>query len=105
MESSDDDFDNNDINILTKEKIAELQVHNYESIRNFIFSLPMYASDVGLERFRPNGEKYSASKMTEPLLKIQVSKFCKRMNEKYKIDQMIKKKKIKLKIMIIIMLQ
>ena len=96
MESSDDDFDNNDINILTKEKIAELQVHNYESIRNFIFSLPMYASDVGLERFRPNGEKYSASKMTEPLLKIQVSKFCKRMNEKYKIDQMIKKKKNKI---------
>ena len=56
----------------------------------------MYASDVGLERFRPNGEKYSASKMTEPLLKIQVSKFCKRMNEKYKIDQMIKKKKNKI---------
>ena len=94
MESSDDDFDN-DINILTKEKIAELQVHNYESIRNFIFSLPLYATDVGLERFRPNGEKYSASKMTESLLKINVSKFCKRMNEKYKIDQMIKKRKNK----------
>ena len=96
--SSDEDFDNdndNDINILTKEKIAELQVHNYESIKNFIFSLPFYASDVGLERFRPNGEKYSASRMTESLLKINVSKFCKRMNEKYKIDQIIKKRKNK----------
>ena len=96
--SSDEDFDNdndNDINILTKEKIAELQVHNYESIKNFIFSLPFYASDVGLERFRPNGEKYSASRMTESLLKINVSKFCKRMNEKYKIDQMIKRRKNK----------
>jgi hypothetical protein len=96
IESSDEDLDNNDINLLTKEKIAELQVHNYETIRNFIFSLPMYATDVGLERFRPNGEKYSASKITESLLKIQVSKFCKRMNEKYNFEQMIKKKKSKI---------
>ena len=94
MESSDEELDN-DINILTKEKIGELQVHNFESIKNFIFSLPLYASDIALERFRPNGEKYSASKMTESLLKINVTKFIKRMNEKYKVDQMIKKKKIK----------
>ena len=93
--SSDDDFDKNEINILTKEKIEELQVHSYESIRNFIFSLPMYGSDIGLERFRPNGEKYSASKIAESLLKIQISKFCKRMNERYNVDQYLKKKKVK----------
>jgi hypothetical protein len=96
LESSDDDFDNNDINILTKEKIAELQVHNYESIRNFIFSLPMYASDVGLERFRPNGEKYSASKISESLIKIKLNKFCKMLEDKYHIEQNMRKIKVKI---------
>jgi ATP-dependent Zn protease len=50
---------------------------------------------VALERFRTNGEKYSASKITESLLKINVSKFCKRMNENYDIEKMIKEKKNK----------
>ena len=79
--------------ILTKEKILELQVHNYIGIKNFIFSLPLYGSDVSLERFRPNGDKYYASKMTEPLIKIQISNFCKRIDEKIHLVQSIKKNK------------
>ena len=94
-DSSDNDNENENKNLLTKEKVIELQMHNFEVIRNFIFSLPIYGSDVALERFRPNGEKYSASKITEALLKINVSKFCKRMNEKYNIEKMIKEKKNK----------
>ena len=82
-------------NILTKEKILELQVFNYSDIRNFIFSLPIYGSDVALERFRPNGDKYSASKITESLIKIKISEFCKRIDEKVHLDKNLKRKKIK----------
>ena len=81
--------------VLTKEKILELQVHNYSEIKNFIFSLPLYGSDISLERFRPNGDKYSASKMTEPLIKIQISNFCKRIDERIHLVQNSKKKKMK----------
>ena len=74
-------------NILTNEKILELQVHHYIEIKNFIFSLPTYGGDVSLERFTPNGDKYSAIKISEPLIKIQISNFCKRVNELFNIDQ------------------
>ena len=94
-EESSENSDRKKNNILTKEKIMELQVLNYSEIRNFIFSLPIYGSDVNLERFRPNGDKYSASKITESLIKIQMSHFCHRMDERLKIDQKTKKKKNK----------
>ena len=83
-EDSDEDSEKNNI-ILTKEKILELQAHNYIEIRNFIFSLPLYGSDVSLEKFRPTGDRYSASKITESLIKINISHFCQ------KIEQRIKK--------------
>jgi hypothetical protein len=81
--------------LLTKEKILELQVHNYIEIRNFIYSLPLYGGDVALERFRPNGDKYSASKITESLIKINMSHFCKRMDERFRKEQTLKRKKNK----------
>ena len=95
-EGDSDDSDKN-INqiLLTREKILELQVHNFLDIKNFIFSLPIYGSDVALERFRPNGDKYSASKISEALIKIKVSNFCKTLEEKYHIEQNLKKKKNK----------
>ena len=95
IEEEDDDLSENSDkikNLLTREKISELQVHNYIEIKNFIFSLPLYGSDVALERFRPNGDKYSASKITESLIKIQISTFCKRIDE---IPNLAKKKKNK----------
>ena len=97
IEEEDDYSDNSDKNVvlLTKQKILELQVHNYIEIKNFIFSLPLYGSDVILERFRPNGDKYSASKITESLIKIQISNFCKRIDEKFRIEQNKKRKKMK----------
>jgi hypothetical protein len=58
--------------------------------------LPIYATDVILERFRPNGEKYSASKISESLIKIKLNKFCKMLEDKYHIEQNSRKKKIKL---------
>jgi len=68
-------------------------VHNYIDIKNFIFSLPMYGGDVNLEKFRPTGDKYSASKIHESLIKIQISTFIKRLDEKYHLE--MKKKKSK----------
>ena len=99
FEDSDDFTETEDLEkngakiILTKEKIIELQVSNYLEIKNFIFSLPTYGTDVSLERFRPNGDKYSASKITESLIKILISKFIQRVDEKFNVD--IKKKKNK----------
>ena len=55
----------------------------------------MYGKDISLERFRPNGEKYSASKVTEPSIKIQISNFCKKIEEKVRLNQSIKKRKHK----------
>ena len=96
-ESSDDEGKNNNknSNILTKEKIIELQVHKYAEIREFIYSLPMYGKEISLERFRPNGEKYSASKITESSIKIQISTFCKKIDEKVRLSQTLKKRKHK----------
>ena len=74
---SDDLEKNKNINLLTNEKIMELQGNNYSEIKEFIFSLPIYGRDIALERFRPNGEKYSASKITESLIKIHINNFCK----------------------------
>ena len=92
----DDDYYSENSNkngiLLTKEKILELQVHNYVEIRNFIYSLPLYGSDVALERFRPNGDKYSASKITESLIKINISHFCKRMDERIRKENLKNKK-------------
>ena len=79
--------------ILTKEKIEELQEYNYIHIRDFIYELPSYGLDVGLERFRPNGDKYSASKITEALIKIHLINFCKRFDEEINFEKKTKKKR------------
>jgi hypothetical protein len=55
----------------------------------------MYGGDVNLEKFRPTGDKYSASKIHESLLKIHISTFCKRIEETYHLEQNMKKKKAK----------
>ena len=95
-DDEDYDFDKKNNNLLTKEKVIELQANNYIEIRNFVFDLPVYGSDVALEKFRPNGDRYSASKITESLIKIKISKFCKTLEEKYHFEQNFKKKKSKL---------
>ena len=95
IDSSDDSGKDNDNILLTKEKILELQANNFLEIKTFIFSLPLYGSEISLEKFRPNGEKYSASKLGESLIKIKLSKFCKNLEEQYHVEQIFKKKKNK----------
>ena len=78
--------------ILTKEKILELQEMDSNYIKNFIFSLPFNGNDVSLEKHRPNKEKYLAGKMTEPRIKIEISHFIKRMEDKILSDPNLLKK-------------
>ena len=95
-ETSDEETEKNKKNnILTKEKIIELQGNSYLEIKDFIFSLPMYGLNIALERFRPNGDRYSASKITEPSIKIQISNFCKRIEEKNHLIPNLKHQKNK----------
>ena len=92
--SDDDSSENSKKNLLslTKEKIFELQNNNFIQIRNFIFSLPIFGTDVALERFRPNGDKYSASKISESRIKIKLTEFCKRIDEVAGVEKNLKSK-------------
>ena len=92
-ESPEDSEKKKNTILITKEKLIELQTNNSFEIKDFIFTLPMYGKDIALEKFRPNGEKYSASKITEPLIKIHISSFCKRIEEKVHLHQNIRKRK------------
>jgi len=92
MEESSEDENKKEEVILTKEKILELQGMDSNYIKNFIFSLPFNGSDVSLEKHRPNKEKYPAGKITEPHIKIEVSHFIKRMEEKILSDPYLLKK-------------
>ncbi len=82
QEKSSDDENRKMEVVLSKEKILELQGQDYLYIKNFIFSLPFHGGDISLEKHRPNREKYSAGKMTEPAIKVEVSKFMKRIEDK-----------------------
>ena len=91
MEETSED-ENKKESVLTKEKILELQGMDSNSIKSFIFSLPFNGNDVSLEKHRPNREKYPAGKITEPHIKIEVSHFIKRIEEKILSDPYLLKK-------------
>ena len=90
-ESSEEENKKEEV-VLTKEKILELQGMDSNYIKNFIFSLKFNGNDVSLEKHRPNKEKYPAGKITEPHIKIEVSHFIKRMEEKILSDPYLLKK-------------
>ena len=92
MEESSGEENKKEEVVLSKEKILELQGMDSNYIKNYIFSLPFNGSDVSLEKHRPNKEKYSAGKITEPHIKIEVSHFVKRMEEKMLSDPYLLKK-------------
>ena len=82
--SEDDEENMKTVSMLTKEKILELQGKGHEDIRSFIFDMPFYGQDIALEKHRPNKEKYPAGLAQEPNIKIQISAFVKRIDEKLK---------------------
>ena len=82
-ESSEDNF----VEILlTKEKILELQAKDSNGIESFINLLPFYGENISFIRQRPNKEQYFAGKVREPLIRIDVNHFIKRIDEKMKIN-------------------
>ena len=64
--------------MLTKEKILELQTRDSSGIKSFINLLPFYGNEISLIKHTPNKEKYPAGKAQEPLIKIDVSNYTKR---------------------------
>ena len=71
-------------NELSKEKVLEFQSKASQEINNFINSLKYYGLDINLEKHRPNKELYPAGKISEPNIKISISSFVKRIEEKLK---------------------
>ena len=97
-EDYDNDDDSNDDgekkieNQLTKEKIIEMQNRKSEDVKNFIFTLPFYGNEISLEKHRPNKEKYPVGKAQEPVIKISISSFIKRIDEKLKAHPDLRKR-------------
>ena len=77
---------------ITKEKMLELQAKDSSGIKNFINSLFFYGSEISLIRHRPNREKYPTGKAQEPLIKISINTFTKRIAEKIKENPNLLKK-------------
>ena len=61
-------------------------------VKSFIFTLPFWGNEVSLEKHRPNKEKYPVGKAQEPLIKINISTFIKRIDEKLKNHPDLKKR-------------
>ena len=77
---------------LTKDKIIELQSRNWKGIEEFIKILPFYGDEISLVKHRPNGEQYSSGKAQEPLIKISLSDFIKRISARLKENPSLYKK-------------
>ena len=94
-EYSDEDSEQKIENILTKEKIIELQGKGHGEIKDFIFGMPFFGNDVSLEKHRPNKERYPVGRAQEPEIKIAIAAFIKRVEEKMKIhpDRKFERKK------------
>ena len=83
---------------ITKEKLLELQTKDSTGIKYFINSLSFYGKEVSLIKHRPNKEKYPTGKAQEPLIKISINDFTKRINIRLKQNpNMFKKVKINVK--------
>ena len=68
--------------ILTKDKILELQTRDSSGIKSFINLLPFYGNEISLIMYTPNKEKYPGGKAQEPLIKIDVSNYTKRIESR-----------------------
>ncbi len=91
-DDSNEDGEKKIENQLTKEKIMEMQNRKSEDVKSFIFTLPFYGNEISLEKHRPNKEKYPVGKAQEPTIKISISSFIKRIDEKLKAHPDLRKR-------------
>ena len=68
--------------MLTKDKILELQTRNANGIKDFINLLPFYGNEISLIKHTPNKEKYPAGRPPEPLIRIDVNNYIKKIEVK-----------------------
>jgi hypothetical protein len=92
-EDSDDD-DQLEM-VLTKERVLELQTTDSFEISNFINLLPFYGDHILLIKQRPSKEQYSCGRTHEPIIKIHLNDFTKRIDKKVKDNPSFYKKVIK----------
>ena len=78
--------------LLTKEKILELQARDSNGIKIFINLLPFYGNDISLIKHTPNKEHYPAGKAQEPLIKIDISNYIKRIEARIRENPAFYKK-------------
>ena len=88
-ESSDEELQEMKI---TKEKLLELQTKDSNGIKYFINSLSFFGKEISLIKHRPNRERYPTGKAQEPLIKISLNDFTKRMGLKIKENPLLFKK-------------
>ena len=69
-----------------------MQSRNWKGIEEFIKILPFYGDEISLLKHRPNGEQYSSGKAQEPLIKISLSNFIKRISVRLKENPSLYKK-------------
>ena len=79
-------------NKITKEKILELQAKDSSGIKYFINSLSFYGKEISLVKHRPNRELYPTGKAQEPLIKISLNSFSKRISQRIRANPSIFKK-------------
>ena len=84
QESSEEELDTNKKKeiVLSRETLLELQTKESTEVKLFINQLPFYGNDISLEKHRPNKEIYPVGRTAEPSIKIQLSRFIIRMDEK-----------------------
>ena len=94
--SNDNSSDNeeeseNEKEELTSELISKMQAKNSNEILNLIYNLRFYGKKISLEKHRPNKEKYAVGYSSESLIKINLTLFKKRIDDKIKLLKQSKK--------------
>ena len=70
----------------------ELKTKDSSGIKSFINILTVYGNEVSLIKHRPNKEKYPSGKAQEPLIKISLNSFTKRIESKLRENHNYSKK-------------
>ena len=93
-DDSEDDNDQLEM-VLTKERVLQLQTTDSLEISNFINLLPFYGDHILLIKQRPSKEQYSCGRTHEPIIKIHLNDFIKRIDKKVKDNPSFYKKVIR----------
>ena len=83
--SDNEEEEENEKEELSNDIINKMQAKNSSDIQNLIYNLRFYGKKISLEKHRPNKEKYSVGYSSESLIKINLTLFKKRIDDKIKL--------------------